>query len=130
MFKESSLKISFMDPLVIDLLMRIFVCCPERRITSKDALEHPYFDELKNAILDMKIKNGSSCPIDLKFNISPSLDFIFKHQDIDNNNARDNLSPKKCDFSYTCNIQKSISTFVSNGFISRSISMFFISLYF
>jgi len=36
------------DPLVIDLLSQILIYSPEKRLTSKEVLSHPYFDELRS----------------------------------------------------------------------------------
>lgn len=36
------------DPLAIDLISKILVYSPEKRLTSLEALMHPYFDELRH----------------------------------------------------------------------------------
>jgi serine/threonine protein kinase len=41
------------DALLIDLLMKMLAIDPARRITAKEALNHPYFDYLPTVVRDM-----------------------------------------------------------------------------
>jgi serine/threonine protein kinase len=41
------------DPLLVDLLSKMLAIDPRRRITAKEALNHPYFDNLPTVVRDM-----------------------------------------------------------------------------
>lgn len=58
---NSILELSGADKLGIDLLTKILVYDPEKRITPLDALQHPYFDSLR--IKKMKINGSEICDL-------------------------------------------------------------------
>lgn len=43
-----------LDPLGVDLLSKLLVYDPEKRITAKQAMSHPYFDDLNDSVKFMK----------------------------------------------------------------------------
>jgi serine/threonine protein kinase len=48
------------DPLVIDLISKLLVYSPSKRIKPYEALAHPYFEELRDR--NLRLPNGNCIP--------------------------------------------------------------------
>ena len=43
-----------LDPIGLDLLSKMLQCNPEKRISAKEAMKHPYFEEVPDEIKLLK----------------------------------------------------------------------------
>ena len=118
----SSLKSCGVEDVVIDFLHGLLVCCPEHRLTAYQAMQHPFFDDLKCAVFAAH-PNAS-----MEFSPLPSIYFALEHQNIprffgfSSEFAKNSsLSASGNDYSIAPPNNKpgTLSALVSSGIVSR-----------